>query len=79
MTTENTSGNATVNCAVECVNGCIKGDACPNEAYTQQASSFIENTSLDTMLEMAEEAGRKKMRARETEPRKWVITEELEN
>ncbi|MEL7509632.1 MAG: hypothetical protein AAF151_09580 [Cyanobacteria bacterium J06656_5] len=79
MTTENTSGNATVNCAVECVNGCIKGDACPNEAYTQQASSFIENTSLDTMLEMAEEAVRKKMIARATEPRKWVIPEELEN
>ena len=79
MTTENTSGNATVNCAVECVNGCIKGDACPNEAYTQQASSFIENTSLDTMLEMAEEAVRKKMIARATEPRKWGIPEELEN
>ena len=79
MTTENTSGNATVNCAVECVNGCIKGDACPNEAYTQQASSFIENTSLDTMVEMAEEAVRKKMIARATEPRKWVIPEELEN
>ena len=79
MTTENTSGNATVNCSVECVNGCIKGDACPNEAYTQQASSFIENTSLDTMLEMAEEAVRKKMIARATEPRKWVIPEELEN
>ena len=65
MTTENTS----VNCAVECVNGCIKGDACPNEAYTQQASSFIENTSLDKMLEIAEEAVRKKIMARATEPR----------
>ena len=74
MTTENTN---TVNCAVECVNGCIKGDACPNEKYTQEASSFIENTSLDTMLEMAEEAVRKKMIARATEPRKWVMPEEL--
>ncbi|MEM1255699.1 MAG: hypothetical protein AAGI69_24950 [Cyanobacteria bacterium P01_H01_bin.21] len=73
MTTENTS----VNCAVECVNGCIKGDACPNEAYTQQASSFIENTSLDKMLEIAEEAVRKKIMARATEPRKWVIPDEL--
>ena len=75
MTTESTS---TVNCAVECVNGCIKGDACPNEKYTQEASSFIENTSLDKMLEMAEEAVRKKMIARATEPRKWVMPEELE-
>ena len=75
MTTENTS----VNCAVECVNGCIKGDACPNEAYTQQASSFIENTSLDKMLEIAEEAVRKKIMARATEPRKWVIPDELKD
>lgn len=79
MTTENTSAASTVNCAVECVNGCIKGDACPNETYTQQASSFIENTSLDTMLEMAEEAVRKKMIARATEPRKWVMPEDLES
>lgn len=75
MTTE----NASVNCAVECVNGCIKGDACPNEAYTQQASTFIENTSLDKMIEMADEAVRKKMIARATEPRKWVIPDELQD
>ena len=74
MTTENTS----VNCAVECINGCIKGDQCPNEAYTQQASSFIENTSLDKMLEIADEAVRKKIMARATEPRKWVMPEDLE-
>ncbi|MEO0351822.1 MAG: hypothetical protein AAF282_17420 [Cyanobacteria bacterium P01_A01_bin.15] len=74
MTTENTS----VNCAVECVNGCVKGDQCPNEGYTQQASSFIENTSLDKMLEIAEEAVRKKIMARATEPRKWVMPEDLE-
>ena len=77
MTTENTSANSTVDCAVECVNGCIKGDECHNEAYTQQASSFIENTSLDKMIEMADEAVRKKMMARATEPRKWVIPDEL--
>lgn len=74
MTTENTS----VNCAVECVNGCIKGDDCPNEAYIQEASTFIENTSLDKMLEIAEEAVRKKIIARATEPRKWVMPEDLE-
>lgn len=78
MTAENTSANGTVNCAVECVNGCVKGDECPNEKYTQEASSFIENTSLDKMLEIAEEAVRKKIIARATEPRKWVMPEELE-
>ncbi|MEM6254709.1 MAG: hypothetical protein AAF821_17480 [Cyanobacteria bacterium P01_D01_bin.156] len=77
MTAENTSANGTVNCAVECVNGCIKGDECPNEKYTQEASVFIENTSLDKMLEIAEEAVRKKIMARATEPRKWVIPDEL--
>lgn len=60
---------STVNCAVECVNGCILGDKCPKREYAAATSSFIENTSLDKMLEMAEEALRKKR----SEPPKWVI------
>ncbi|WP_449420046.1 hypothetical protein [Phormidium nigroviride] len=60
---------STVNCAVECVNGCILGDQCPKREYAAATSSFIENTSLDKMLEMAEEAVRKKR----SEPPKWVI------
>ncbi|CBN56275.1 MULTISPECIES: hypothetical protein [Kamptonema] len=60
---------STVNCAVECVNGCILGDKCPKREYAAATSSFIENTSLDKMLEMAEEAVRKKR----SEPPKWVI------
>ena len=59
---------STVNCAVECVNGCILGDKCPKREYAAATSSFIENTSLDKMLEMAEEALRKKR----SEPPKWV-------
>ncbi|OCR00828.1 hypothetical protein BCD67_24180 [Oscillatoriales cyanobacterium USR001] len=59
----------TVNCAVECVNGCILGDRCPNQEYVTKASSFIENTSLDRMLQIAEEAVRKKR----TAPPQWVI------
>lgn len=42
-----------VNCAVECVNGCKLGDACPNKEHLEDASKFIEDTSLDKMLEMA--------------------------
>ncbi|MEO0458739.1 MAG: hypothetical protein AAF152_19460 [Cyanobacteria bacterium P01_A01_bin.114] len=70
MTTE-------VNCAVECVNGCVLGDECPNQEYKAEASKFIEDTPLDKMLEIAEEAVRKKMLERANEPRKWVLPEDL--
>lgn len=59
----------TVNCAVECVDGCILGDKCPNKEYAAATENFIENTSLDKILELAEEAMMKKR----TEPPKWVI------
>lgn len=71
MTTEDTS----INSAAEGDNGGTDGDN--SAAYTQQASDFIANTSLDKMLEIAEEALRKKILARATEPRKWVIPDEL--
>ncbi len=58
-----------VNCAVDCRNGCILGDNCPNLEYATKASQFIQNTSLDKMNEIAEEAIRKKR----MEPPKWVI------
>ncbi|MEB3355461.1 MAG: hypothetical protein VKK04_01850 [Synechococcales bacterium] len=61
-----------VNCAVECVNGCILGDRCPNLQYREQASQFIQETSLDDMLAIADEAVRKKMMA----PPKWVYPED---
>ncbi len=66
----------TVNCAVECVNGCVLGDACPNLEYKAKASKFIEETSLDTMLAMAEEAVRRKMMERASQPPKWVLPED---
>jgi hypothetical protein len=59
----------TVNCAVDCRNGCILGDKCPNREYAAKASQFVQNTSLDKMNEIAEEALRKKR----MEPPKWVI------
>ena len=59
----------TINCAEACVNGCILGDKCPHKEYAAKASTFINETSLDKMYEIAEEARRKKM----MEPPKWVI------
>ena len=59
----------TVNCAVECVNGCVLGEKCPNKEYAQSASQFINDTSLDKMLEMAEAARIKKL----TAPPQWII------
>lgn len=58
-----------VNCAEACVNGCIMGEKCPKKEYSTEASKFIQGTSLDKMLEIAEEARRKKL----TEPPKWII------
>lgn len=61
-----------INCAEACVNGCVLGDKCPNLKYVAQASSFISNTSLDKILEIAEESFRKKL----TDPPKWVLPED---
>ncbi|MEP0886211.1 hypothetical protein NDI49_32265 [Trichocoleus sp. ST-U3] len=60
---------STVNCAEACVNGCILGDKCPNKEFAADASKFINDTSLDTMLEIAEEARRKKL----MQPPQWII------
>lgn len=62
----------TVDCATACVNGCVLGDKCPNLAYKEESAKFIQETSLDRMLEIAEERLRKKM----MEPPKWVLPEE---
>lgn len=60
---------STVNCAEACVNGCILGDKCPNKEFAADATKFINETSLDTMLEIAEEARRKKL----MQPPQWII------
>jgi hypothetical protein len=62
-----------VNCEKECVNGCILGEKCPHREYATEASNFIQDTSLDKMLEMAEAARLKKL----TEPPKWVIPDDI--
>jgi hypothetical protein len=68
----------TINCAVECVNGCKLGDQCPNQAHAAEASKFIQATSLDSMLAMAEEAVRRKAmeRAHGDAPTQWVFPED---
>ncbi|NCO75233.1 MAG: hypothetical protein GW795_03385 [Cyanobacteria bacterium] len=63
----------TVNCQIECVNGCILGQECPNQKFAQETTKFIENTSLDKILEMAEIARFKKI----TSPPKWIIPDDF--
>lgn len=65
-----------INCAEMCQNGCVLGDECPNREYTEQASQFISETSLDKMLEMADAAVRKKALERMSAPPQWVFPEE---
>lgn len=65
--------STTINCKEACINGCVLGEKCPNTEYREEATKFIENTSLDKMLEMAEAARMKKM----MEPPKWVIPDDL--
>lgn len=64
--------NTTINCAEVCVNGCVLGDECPNLEYKAQAMKFVNETSLDKMLEMAEAARLKKM----MEPPQWILPED---
>jgi hypothetical protein len=59
----------TINCSKDCVNGCIQPDRCQSQEHIQSASKFINETSLDKMHEIAEEARRKKL----TAPPQWVI------
>ncbi|WP_042341357.1 hypothetical protein [Calothrix sp. PCC 7507] len=61
-----------INCAEACVNGCVLGDKCPNIEFRKATTQFLEETSLDKMLELAEERLRKKM----TEPPKWILPED---
>ncbi|RUT09605.1 hypothetical protein DSM106972_000990 [Dulcicalothrix desertica PCC 7102] len=63
-----------INCKVQCVNGCVLGDEnCPNKEVREAASKFIEDTSLDKMIEMAEAARLKKL----TEPPKWILPDDI--
>ncbi|MBD1875419.1 hypothetical protein H6F75_18205 [Nodosilinea sp. FACHB-131] len=65
-----------INCAVDCKDGCVLGNDCPNLKYTDEASKFISDTPLDKMLEMADEAVRRRMMERASRPPKWVLPED---
>ncbi len=67
---------ADINCAVDCKDGCVLGAQCPHRESQEQTAEFIENTSLDTMLEMAAEAVRRKQQERTREGPKWVYPED---
>jgi uncharacterized protein (DUF4213/DUF364 family) len=62
-----------INCNIDCVTGCQLGDLCPKNEYRVKASSFINETSLDRMLEIAEIARMKKL----TAPPKWVMPDDF--
>ena len=64
--------NTAINCAEACINGCVLGEKCPHLEYKSKAVSFVNETSLDQLLEIAESARMKKM----TEPPKWILPEE---
>lgn len=54
----------------------MPNEAAPAEEYVQQASEFINNKSLDEMLEIAQEAVRKKALERASAPPQWVYPED---
>ena len=62
-----------INCEEACVDGCVLGEQCPHREHAHEASKFVQETSLDKMIEIAEIARRKKL----TEPPKWVIPEDI--
>jgi hypothetical protein len=61
-----------VDCTTACVNGCVLGDECPKQEYRDKAAQFIQETSLDQMLAIAEAARIKKA----TAPPQWVFPED---
>jgi hypothetical protein len=59
----------TINCSEACTDGCIQPDRCQSQVHVESASKFINETSLEKMHEIAEEARRKRL----TAPPQWVI------
>ncbi|NJR65413.1 MAG: hypothetical protein HC772_09005 [Leptolyngbyaceae cyanobacterium CRU_2_3] len=63
---------ATIDCETACVNGCRLGENCPNLEFRERTSKFIQDTPLDQILAIAEEALRRKSAA----PTQWVFPED---
>lgn len=68
----------TVNCEIDCVNRCLLGDDCPKRQFREQAAQFIADTPLDTMLEIADAAVRRRALERMVGdgPSQWVFPED---
>jgi hypothetical protein len=66
-----------INCAVDCVNGCQLGENCPHQALQQEAAQFIQETSLEDMIAMAEAAVLKRRQEQAAKPPQWVIPDEI--
>ena len=60
-----------IDCATACVNGCVLGDKCPHLEHVASTAKFVENTSLDRMVEMADEAAKRKILEREAP--QWIF------
>lgn len=42
-----------INCKEACINGCILGDKCPNLEHLAKVRKFLEDTSIEKMLEIS--------------------------
>ena len=62
-----------INSETDFLNSPVANDESGEKEYVQEASKFINETSLDKMHEIAEIARRKKL----TEPPKWVIPDDI--
>ncbi len=62
-----------LNSVTDSINNPVSNDESDEKEYVQEASKFINETSLDKMHEIAEIARRKKL----TEPPKWVIPDDI--
>jgi hypothetical protein len=64
-----------INCAVDCANGCILGEKCPHREHLAATTQFLQETSMDQILAIAEERVRKKFDERQErtlpEPSQW--------
>jgi hypothetical protein len=64
-----------INCAVDCVNGCILGEKCPHREHLAATTQFLQDTSMDQILAIAEERVRKKFNEMQNrtlpEPPQW--------
>lgn len=54
----------------------MSNESTSSSDYVQQTSEFINNKSLDEMLEIAQEAVRKKAQERASAPPQWVYPED---